>query len=197
VSLETAILGVLNNSPRSGYDLKRRCFAGSLGALWPADQAQIYRTLERLKSLGLVSSRRKRQSTRPDRYEYALTPSGREALGDRLVDSLPLPSSRDGFLVQLYFASDVDDASLLRLMRERRHKHQERLDVLRTHSAAIASDTLRSAARENVLKQTALDGAIAEQRALIDWLDECIDAVQAGALPGSEIGVGQRSLFGT
>jgi hypothetical protein len=35
------------------------------------------------------------------------------------------------------------------------------------------------------------------QRAAIDWLDECIDAVQEGTLPGSARGTGQRHLFGT
>ena len=29
----------------------------------------------------------------------------------------------------------------------------------------------------------ALDGAIVEQRAAIDWLDDCIELVEAGTLP--------------
>jgi hypothetical protein len=45
MSLEFAILGFLNYQPYSGYDLKK-IFDTSVRHFWPADQSQIYRTLE-------------------------------------------------------------------------------------------------------------------------------------------------------
>ncbi len=47
MSLKHAILGFLELSPFSGYDLKK-AFDGSVQHFWPADQAQIYRTLNQL-----------------------------------------------------------------------------------------------------------------------------------------------------
>ena len=53
MSLEYAILGFLNYSPMSGYDLKK-LFDNSVRHFWPADQSQIYRTLGKLAEQGYV-----------------------------------------------------------------------------------------------------------------------------------------------
>lgn len=196
VSLELAILGFLSERARTGYDLKTKCFAGALRTFWPADQAQIYRTLERLRQDNLVTVRRRRQSSRPDRRIFELTNRGREALAERSAATDPLPPHRDSFLVQVFFAADLPDDALIALLRARRDEFQARLDELRICSAELAADR-SAAARNAVLKQTALDGAVAHYRSSIDWLDDCIQAVEEGALPGSETGIGQRHLFGS
>lgn len=195
MSLELAILGFLSERARSGYDLKTRCFTGPVSAFWGADQAQIYRTLDRLGKDKLVVSKRKRQAGRPDRKLFEITHAGREALHGALASCAPLPALRDPFLVQLYFAERLDDGELLAVLRQRRSEHQARLEELRSHSADLGHDRAL-APRDSVLKHTAIDGAIAQQRATIDWLDDCIEAVEAGTLPGSESpGIGQRHLF--
>ena len=196
MSLDVAILGFLAEHPRSGYDLKTRCFGGPLGAFWTADQAQIYRTLERLRAAKLVAVRRRRQTSRPDRKMFELTQAGREALGEAIASTDPTPPLRDPFLVQLYFSAELGDDVLAALLRSRRDEYQERLDGVRARSAQLAS-AHDVPARSAVLKQTALDGSAAHYRATIDWLDECIEAVEEGALPGSEGGSGQRHLFGS
>ena len=53
MSLEQAILGFLNYRPFSGYDLKK-IFDTSVRHFWPADQSQIYRTLNRLAEKSLA-----------------------------------------------------------------------------------------------------------------------------------------------
>lgn len=196
MSIELAILGFLSEKPRSGYDLKTRCFEGRLRSFWTADQAQIYRTLERLKDAKFVSATRRRQAGRPDRRVFEITQSGREAYASLLGAPSPLPPLRDPFLVQLYFSAHLTDDELLVLLRGRREEHQERLDELRARSRELAGMSDLTP-RDSVLKQTAFDGAVSQQRALVDWLDECIEAVEEGALPGSDRGIGQRHLFGT
>lgn len=196
MSLDLAILGFLAEKPRSGYDLKTRCFEGPLRSFWTADQAQIYRTLERLRTARLVSVTRRRQATRPDRRIFEITHAGREALAEQLGTPTPLPPLRDPFLIQLYFAAALDDEALLAVLESRREEHQKRLEALRARAAELASGKDLDN-RDAVLKQTAFDGAIAQQRALIDWLDDCVEAVRDGALPGSEQGIGQRHLFGS
>ena len=47
MSLGHAILGFLNREPMTGYDLKTRCFDDDAAHFWTADQAQVYRTLDR------------------------------------------------------------------------------------------------------------------------------------------------------
>jgi DNA-binding PadR family transcriptional regulator len=49
MSLEHGILGYLSMKPLAGYDIKK-LFNMSAAFFWPADQAQIYRTLKKLKT---------------------------------------------------------------------------------------------------------------------------------------------------
>lgn len=197
MSLEYAILGLLSERPRSGYDLKTRCFNGALKPFWDADQAQIYRTLDRLSVARWVASRRRRQSGKPDRKIYEITQAGLEALGAWLTSPQSSPVLRDPLAVQLYFGSGLSDEDLLGVLTVRRREHQARLDDLRSRSAELAAQHPGDS-RAAVLRQTAFDGAMARERAAIDWLDDCIQAVEEGALPGSEeTGIGQRHLFGS
>lgn len=195
VSLDVAILGFLAERPSSGYDLKTRCFTGPVSAFWSADQAQIYRTLDRLNKDGLVNSVRRRSSGKPDRRIFEITPAGRDHL-HALLGTAPSPPYRDAFLMQVYFSEQLTDGELVETLTARRASHQSLLDSLRQHSAELAEDKQLSA-RKAVLRQTAIEGAMARERALVDWLDDCLEAVGDGALPGSTDGVGQRHLFGS
>ena len=78
MSLEHAILGFLNSRPMTGYELKK-IFDTSVRHFWPADQSQIYRTLSRLSERGWAEMEIIKQSERPDRKVYRLTPRGRRS----------------------------------------------------------------------------------------------------------------------
>ena len=182
MSLEHAILGFLGTRPRSGYDLKTRCFDVEAKAFWSADQAQIYRTLERLTTLRLVKSTRRRQPGKPDRKVFELTASGRDSLASWTASAAPLSPPRHAFLMQIYFAAQGSDDVILDLLTQRRSAHQERLESLRGEAIALAQDTVLSP-RVAAMHGVAYDGAIATERATIDWLDDTIDAIRAGQLP--------------
>jgi DNA-binding PadR family transcriptional regulator len=172
----------LSERPRSGYDLKVRCFDDDARLLWTADQAQIYRTLDRLRTTGLITRARRRSQGRPDRLVYDITDEGRDALAEWLSRPVPLPPSRDPFALQLYFGAGLDDKTLAALISHRRAQHQQRLEDLRDRSDSLAADASLTA-RTMVVRQTALDGALARERTAIDWLDDCLEAIEHGALP--------------
>jgi len=169
----------LGEQQRSGYDLKTRCFDGPISGFWTADQAQIYRTLERLSRGKAVTSRRRKQAGRPDRRIYELTPIGRQILERWVAASHDIAPLRDPFLVQLWFASDLDDDVLSDVLSAERVKHQRRLDLLRADAVALSRDE-SSAGRVAVVRQIALDGAMASERAAIDWIDDALELVSKG-----------------
>jgi PadR family transcriptional regulator AphA len=197
MSLDQAILGFLGSQPRSGYDLKTRCFDVEAKAFWNADQAQIYRTLERLRSARLVNATRRRQSGKPDRKVYEIAPAGREAFARWESTPAPLSPVRDAFLLQVYFSGDAPDDVILDLLSGRRSAHQARLDELREQAIGVSRDHTLPA-RTAAMRQAAYDGAIATERASIDWLDDIVEAISDGLLPGSEISEPgtQNPLFG-
>jgi PadR family transcriptional regulator, regulatory protein AphA len=179
MSLDHAILGFLASEPLTGYDLKTRCFDRVASHLWTADQAQVYRTLERLEKTALVTSRLIPQPGRPDRKEYAITTAGRRALREWLVTPHPLPPLRDPLLLQLFFAGELSNDALVAVLDTARDGFQRRLEGLRGDAARSAEGT---GTREATVRRMTLDGAMTQARAAIDWIDDCKDRI-AGGLP--------------
>ena len=182
MALEFAILGFLSLGPMTGYDLKTRCFDDEAGHLWTADQAQIYRTLDRLLSRKLVSSRLVPQRGRPDRRLYSITPRGRTALSAWLREPENPSQVRDPFLLHLFLAPDLPDAEITTLLEHARGEYQRRLDHLR----GPARDELETWARETgrardaELRRMTLTAGAAAARSAIDWVDDCIERVRSG-----------------
>ncbi|GAH88572.1 unnamed protein product, partial [marine sediment metagenome] len=77
MSLEKALLGLLDHRPMTGYDLKK-ILDHPMGFFWAAQMSQIYRELNKLEEKKLVKSEIKPQEKRPDRKVYQLTKEGRE-----------------------------------------------------------------------------------------------------------------------
>ena len=70
--LKYALLGFLNYDNKTGYELKQT-MDRSTNHFWHAKQSQIYQTLKKLESDGLVVSHPEHQESRPDRRVYAIT----------------------------------------------------------------------------------------------------------------------------
>ena len=129
MTLDYAILGFLTFEPLSGYDLKTQYFDGSVGNFYPANQRQIYRTLERLESEGWVEAEMIIQEGRPNRREYSITEAGRNALKRWLHESPPLKTIVVPFLVQVYFAKEITDDEIIAVLEDQLRQHREQLAI--------------------------------------------------------------------
>ena len=176
MSLAHAILGILQMEPMTGYDLKTQYFDDSIAHFWPADQAQIYRTLDKLADEGWVESRTEIQEDRPNRKIYTLTDSGRRELARWLGTPQPLPVYREPFLVQLFFAEDMSNDRIIAQMQAQLALHRERL----AHYHAIPLPPLGSPEldRRCTLQRITLELGIATEEATIRWLEMSIEAVK-------------------
>lgn len=108
MSLEIGILGFLEMKPLSGYDIKK-LFNVSAAYFWPADQAQIYRSLKKLAVEGLVELKECARGETVDRRVYAITEKGQEALHTWV--STPTQSdfiSRLPFIMHLFFSGTLN-----------------------------------------------------------------------------------------
>lgn len=92
---EWAVLGLLVEEPRHGYDVAAALRPSApLGAAWRVDRQFVYRALERLEALGLAEARRTEPSgAGPPRTVYGPTRRGRSALR-RWLDA-PVEHLRD------------------------------------------------------------------------------------------------------
>jgi len=112
MSLEHAILGFLNYRPYSGYDLKK-IFDTSVRHFWPADQSQIYRTLNHLTKNGWTEMEKIEQENRPARKEYHITEQGKSELRNWLVTPLPFDDNRSAPMIQVFFAGQLSDDEIV------------------------------------------------------------------------------------
>src|SRR2546421_1699672 len=75
MSLGYALLGLLEDRPRHGYDLKR-LYDGRFGGSQPVKFGQVYSTLSRLRRDGLIDMAAVESGEGPDRKVYVITSRG-------------------------------------------------------------------------------------------------------------------------
>jgi DNA-binding PadR family transcriptional regulator len=96
---EIAVLGALSVAPMSGYAL-RQAITETLGHFWSESFGQIYPTLSRLESDGLVAPD---AAGRTSGSTYRLTARGRRRLVVLLQEPIPFAPPRNGTLLRLFF----------------------------------------------------------------------------------------------
>ncbi|SEE35688.1 PadR family transcriptional regulator [Streptomyces sp. KS_5] len=111
MSLQHALLGVLEARAMSGYDLAR-FFDGSSGWVWSAPQSQIYPILRRMEEAGLIQGDDELRGPRLTRTVYTVTPKGVAELRHWLGTAAKPTPVRDHMLLQaLHFDMIEPDAA--------------------------------------------------------------------------------------
>lgn len=123
MSVRNAILGLLAQKSRHGYELHSAFSTVMDSATWDVKPAQIYTTLERLQESGLVQTKSDLGEGRePDRRIYAITRDGHEALKSWFNESVPTEHQRDEFYVKLMIgliSGEADPARIIQTQRSR------------------------------------------------------------------------------
>ena len=176
MSLDHAILGFINDKPRSGYDLKK-AFDATVAHIWPAKQSQIYMTLARLTDLELVRVEVIQQDGKPNRKVYHITESGLDELRRWLASPIPLSSWRDAFLVQLAWADAITIPELVGLVEAWAVSHQKRLDGCRNMQEKLKSRPPRGELDRVVLPLIVEQLAMLEETYL-SWADMALDRIR-------------------
>jgi PadR family transcriptional regulator, regulatory protein AphA len=176
MSLAHVILGLLQQQERTGYDLKTECFDDCIAHLWQADQAQIYRTLDKLETQGWIICTVEIQQDRPNRKVYRITEAGTAELTQWLQTHQPLPVRREPLLVQLYFAAQLPNESIIHLLEQEFAVRQQKLAECESISVPFLDDP--SASREQKMHRLVLELVIQRERVYLNWLQDAIETFQ-------------------
>ena len=171
MSLSHAILGLLSIQSMSGYDLKHLAFEQTIAHFWQADQAQIYRTLDKMAEAGWISSQLEIQDGRPNRKIYSLTDTGHAELERWLRTDQPLPVYREAFLVQLFFAEQLPPDVILEQVEKHIAGHQARLLTYENIPLPQLDDT--AIENREIFWRLTLDFGIALEKTYLEWLEMC------------------------
>ena len=183
--LELAILGLLQESPMHGYELRKE-LATKLGTIRAAiSYGTLYPTLKRLQAAGWIGEAEAADSeiippltSKRGRVVYKITAEGKERFAELLAQVGPETYDDAGFGVHFAFFSRTDRATRLRILEGRRRRIEERREGLR-EILARASDRLDAYTLE--LQRHGLDACEREVR----WLEELIINERSGRTPSS------------
>jgi DNA-binding PadR family transcriptional regulator len=160
--LRFVLLGLLDAEPRYGYELKA-VFEQFLGGTWQLNIGQVYTTLAKLESEGLIASEVVPQDASPDRKVYALTREGQAALAAwaGAVDDGPV-RLRDELFLKVAVLSLRDSSAARSLIHDQRSAHLATLATL----TDLARDPGQHPSTELLL-----EAAMLRLEADLRWLD--------------------------
>ena len=135
--LEIAVLGLLNESPMHGYELRKR-LATLLGAFRAFSYGSLYPTLRRLSEAGWISEQLPADPptsavrSRRGKRVYQLTAEGKEHLAELLADVGPDAFDDEGFGARLAFFAQTRSDIRLQILEGRRRRVEEQRDGIRS-----------------------------------------------------------------
>jgi DNA-binding PadR family transcriptional regulator len=172
--LEIAVLGLLNDSPMHGYELRKRLFT-LLGAFRAFSYGSLYPTLRRLSEAGWISEEEPIEAvtstgarSRRGRRVYRLTAEGKEHLAELLAEVGPDAFEDEGFGARLAFFAQTRSDIRLQVLEGRRRRVEEKRDGLRS-ALTRTGERLDRYTRE--LHEHGLESSDREVR----WLTELIE----------------------
>lgn len=185
MSVRYAILGLISQKPRHGYET-RMVFESLVGGdeNWEVKPAQIYTTLDRLEAAGWVErSSDLGEGKEPSRRVYKITRQGEEALQEWFSRGVAPGHQRDEFFIKVVIGIASGRADPRRLIQTQRS-----LLFQEMHAATTQRDEYdpRTAMAQILL----LDKAIMHLEADLRWLDMIemrMETIQDQPIPEPEI----------
>ena len=175
--LEFAVLGLLQESPMHGYELRKR-LNGVLGAFRAISYGSLYPCLRTLESSGLIVSAGPTEGGVPAlsgkraRIVYQLTAEGKERFAEMLAETGPDTWEDESFGIRFAFFGRADADVRRRILEGRRSRLEERTATLRA-SLTRTRERLDSYTLE--LQRHGLESVEREVR----WIDDLL-AGEAG-----------------
>jgi DNA-binding PadR family transcriptional regulator len=154
-----ALLGLLRDGPRSGYDLVAAA-EQVIGPFWTITRSQVYRELAALADRGLLA---KGPPGPRDRQPFQLTAAGQAAFRT-WVNTSPEPENlRIPLLLRLTFADAIEPGQLRAMLAEHQATHLRRLDAYQSLDQHLAAAGVPAGQR------VTLAFGISYETAVLDW----------------------------
>jgi DNA-binding PadR family transcriptional regulator len=160
MSLTHAVLGLLDASPASGYELTKWFTVSLQRYAWSAQQSHIYPELKRLERDGDVTIAERGPR---GRQTYAITPKGKELL-QAWLRTPARDSVRDERVLRMFLLSSLDPAEARVIILQYAHEAEKELEALR---AVIATSYQDCDSME--FGRLAAEYGLYHYQALADW----------------------------
>jgi len=172
-TLKYAILGLIKQSPMTGYDITNE-FNKELIHFWNAKHSQIYPELKKLVTEGLITYKTEISGEVLEKKVYSITEKGTKEFQEWLMtDDKIEPTAKDRFRLKMYFSTITDKETLLRLLNSQTRQHFEKLSSLRERFNQYEGVPDFSDSRFG--DYIVLEGAVMREENYLEWLQKCLD----------------------
>ncbi len=172
MSLKFALLGLLAESPKYGYEIKQK-FEGALGNVWSVSYGQLYPTLRRLSELGWVTKETAPGKKAAEKNIYSITPGGQKKLDEWLLK--PLRTSykvKDEFTLKFLFFSKLPKDKVLDYL-----KAQQKRTIMQKENFQRTLVSIRD--EIDFFLQAIIRKGVIHLEAENQWLEEVINDLEA------------------
>jgi len=169
MTIRYAILGLLDQQPQTGYDLKKT-FADSAILHWSGNNNQVYTTLLQLNAEGLVEACLAESSTYPARKTYRITPAGQAELQHWLTSPPTLPEMKNHFLVQFLFADRLLPEQSIQILGRYEDELRQAL-ILQQEQNRRNSASATTPSRQALFQQLAAQNLVDHFTCELSWID--------------------------
>jgi DNA-binding PadR family transcriptional regulator len=184
MSVRFALLGLLAQRPRHGYEL-HTAFEAIMGGEvnWDVKPAQIYSTLTRLLESGQIYEELGSRNEGPDRRVYAITEKGQADLAEWFAAPVEREHQRDEVFAKLMLAIATRNADPHRIVQTQRARFYQQLHALTEQRSNVNP-------KKELAHILLLDSAVMHLEADLHWLEMVearLDEIQRQPLPEPEI----------
>lgn len=128
MSLKFAVLGLLSEKPRAGYEIAKK-FGESVGFFWAASHQQIYQELAKLEGEKLVKFKEVAQDKNPSKKVYSLTKKGEAELLEWLAQETKEKPVKDELLIRIFCGHLIDPSLFIDEVKRLQKKHLEKFQT--------------------------------------------------------------------
>lgn len=180
MSVRNAILGLLAQQPRHGYELRSE-FEALVGGedIWEVKPAQIYMTLARLEDSGLIIQESIEQDGGPEKRIYKITSEGLTELSRWYTTGIQNEHQRDEFFIKLMLSLSSAEAKPRQVIQAQRSMLYKDLHNMTTRRSGCNPAT-------ELAQIFMLDKSIMHLEADLRWLDlieSRLDDIQKQPVP--------------
>lgn len=170
-----AILGILNLSPSTGYDIKKYSDK-VLSGFWNENFGHIYPTLKKMLEDGMIEVVFREENEK--KVRYGITEKGKQELETWLLEETMQQPVRSEFMLKLLFSSSQPRENVIGMLEKYKEMHDKNIEKYQEMQKKL-DQGIQEISKERVcFVRAVLRRGIISSEAVIRWCDETIEELQ-------------------
>lgn len=170
-----AILGILNLSPSTGYDIKKYSDQ-VLSGFWNENFGHIYPTLKKMLEDGMIEVVSTEKNER--KVRYGITEKGKQELKTWFLEETVQQPVRSEFMLKLLFSSSQPKENVIRMLEEYKELHEKKIEKYLEMQKNLEQGIQEISKERAIFLEAVLRRGIISDEAIIRWCDETIDKLK-------------------